>query len=77
MPKSAKKSKPVKRATAVKPKMMMTRAKASELYGLLDGLCGLLISDVRFTPENSKDARAVNKLMISTADALYKAAGVK
>jgi hypothetical protein len=77
MPKSPKKS-PVKRASkAVKPKMMMTDSRAFGLYWMVSRIRHDLNTCKYLVPSGSKEAAALAKRMISCADALYKAAGVK
>jgi hypothetical protein len=79
MPKSAKKSKSVKRATAAKvakPKMMMTRQEAGKLCSLLRLTEDWIVSGCP-EPVGSRVSVAVTKRMIACADALYKAAGVR
>jgi hypothetical protein len=76
MPKAAKKSKPVKRASkAVKPKMM-TVGEADRLSQMIYDAELKIMNAHRYTI-GTPAAAALSKRMISCADALYKAAGVK
>jgi hypothetical protein len=79
MPKSPKKP-PVKRASkAVKPKMMMTEKQAVSLARRLYavGYDSGNVIDSCGIESGSKKAASLSKRMISCADALYKAAGVR
>jgi hypothetical protein len=75
---AALRAKEAKRASkAVKPKMMMTEKQATRLDERMNAIGLHIISVAPNVPRDCDQATALYKRMISCADALYKAAGVR